>query len=357
MSINYAQCWEDPDILRKVLQVTSGDDVVSIASGGDNTFALLLDNPHSVTAIDHNPAQLHLVELKLRAIEQLEYDEFVAFVAARDCLYREWLYLKIRPALSTEAQAYWDSQSRTIRDGIIHCGKFENYFAAFNRFVLPLIHRKRTVTRFLTVSTLEEQNRLYERVWNNRRWRWLFLLFFSKYVLSRLGRSRAFFRYVTLEEIGETLLSRTHRGLTQIPIKKNYFVEYIVTGRYLDLENAHPYLRASNFRILKERVERVRLVCASLDEFLRTAEPGSISKLNLSDVFEYMSEEQVEDTLRQVLRVSRPDTRLAFWTLFVPQTVPASLSGRLHRYRMDAENLRAADRTFFYDRFCAWQVK
>ncbi|MFV2082520.1 MAG: DUF3419 family protein, partial [bacterium] len=61
MKIRYAQCWEDPGVLCEALQVTEGDDVVSIASGGDNTFALLLQNPRSITAVDRNAAQIHLV--------------------------------------------------------------------------------------------------------------------------------------------------------------------------------------------------------------------------------------------------------------------------------------------------------
>ena len=67
MSILYSQCWEDPELRAEALTVTAADDVLSIASAGDNSLALLPDGPRSVTAIDSNPEQLHLLELKMVA--------------------------------------------------------------------------------------------------------------------------------------------------------------------------------------------------------------------------------------------------------------------------------------------------
>ena len=43
--ISYSQCWEDPDVLIEGLNISEKDTVLSIASGGDNTFAMLLKNP------------------------------------------------------------------------------------------------------------------------------------------------------------------------------------------------------------------------------------------------------------------------------------------------------------------------
>ena len=64
IKVNYAQCWEDPRTVIHALEVSPLDDVISIASGGDNIFALLLNQPRSLVAVDMNPAQIFLVELK-----------------------------------------------------------------------------------------------------------------------------------------------------------------------------------------------------------------------------------------------------------------------------------------------------
>ena len=63
--IRYSQCWEDPACLYAGLDIGPEDDVLSITSAGCNTLALLLKGPRSVTALDFNPAQSHLLQLKV----------------------------------------------------------------------------------------------------------------------------------------------------------------------------------------------------------------------------------------------------------------------------------------------------
>ncbi len=41
--LRYAQCWEDADVLVAGLAVRPGDTVLSVASAGDNTLALLVE--------------------------------------------------------------------------------------------------------------------------------------------------------------------------------------------------------------------------------------------------------------------------------------------------------------------------
>jgi len=356
MRIQYAQCWEDPRALEEGLSVGPGDDVVSIASGGDNTFALLLKGPRSLTAVDWNDAQIHLVELKMRAIENLGYEEFAGFVGARPSRDRSKLYKAIRGTLSEAARIYWDANPAPVARGIIHCGKFENYFRIFRRSVLPLVHGRRTVRRLLSASSAGEQLEFYNRTWNSGRWRMLFRVFFGKFLLGHLGRDPSYFRYVTLDKVADTLSGRARHALTEIPIRDNYFIEYILTGTYGRLDSGPPWLRPSNFEALKRNVGRLKLVRAGLDEYLGTLPDGAVSKFNLSDIFEYMPEGEVEASLREIGRVSGPGAKLVFWTLFIPRAVPRALAGRMTSSHELAERLLFEARAFFYGGFCLWNV-
>ena len=356
--IRYAQCWEDPTPLTRGLRITPGDDVVSIASGGDNSFALLLHNPRSLAVVDSNPAQLFLVELKIRAVQELDYENFVDFVGARPCRHRQRLYTALRASLTDQARSYWDGQAEGLQQGIIHCGKFESYLRIFSRYVVPLIHRRRTVRKLLAPASREGQRIFYDEVWNNRRWRWLFRVFFGRFLLGHLGRDPSYFRYVALDDVGEELLRRTQHGLTEVPTGDNAFLEYILTGRYSDLETAHPYLRESNFASLKANVGRVQLVHGSLEDHLAGLQPSTVSKLNLSDIFEYMSDDAYELALREILRVCRPSARLGLWTLFIPRAIPPSLADRIRSVSSITESGErfASSRTFFYGGFHLWKV-
>src|SRR5262249_33546989 len=157
---------------------------------------------------DANPAQIFLVELKIRAIETLDYDDFVGFLGISPAKNRQWLYHCLRPFLSDRCRSYWDQRGAELACGIIHCGKFERYFSLFRRQLLPLIHRKRAIRRMLAAPSLSKQELLYRRSWNNRRWRLAFHLFFGRFLLGHLGRDPSCFRYVTLDHIAEELLRR-----------------------------------------------------------------------------------------------------------------------------------------------------
>jgi S-adenosylmethionine-diacylglycerol 3-amino-3-carboxypropyl transferase len=357
VAIHYAQCWEDPQTLSEALAVTPDDDVISIASGGDNTLALLLLNPHTLTAVDHNSEQLAVLKLKLLAIAQFDYDDFVAFIGAAPCANRITLYRQLRGGLDSPDRDYWDHRAELLNKGVIHCGRFERYFAQFRRWVLPLVHSRRIAQRLLSLSSVNEQKEFYDDVWNNRRWRFLFRLFFCEFLLGRLGRSPAFFRYVKERRIADLLLARTRRGLTEIPIVENYFVHYILTGAYSKLDTTHPYLQKANFRSLQENVGRLRLVQAGLVEYLKTLPTQSISRFNLSDVFEYLSTDAFEEIAREIARVGRSGSRVAFWTLFIPRPLPPSLASRFLSEAALAQKLYACDRAFYYGDFNLWRLK
>jgi S-adenosylmethionine-diacylglycerol 3-amino-3-carboxypropyl transferase len=354
--IHYAQCWEDPRTLLQALEVTAEDDVLSIASGGENSFALLLQNSRSVVAVDRNPEQLYLVELKMRAVQRLEYRDYVAFIGLRDAQDRTGSYSLLRPLLGEDARRYWDAHLDDIRRGIVHSGKFEQYFSLFRRFVLPLIHRRRDVERLLGGESLDTQRRCYDEVWNNRRWRRFFRIFFGKFLLGRLGRHPSLFRHVRMEDVAAELLRRTEHGLTEVPIRDNYFVEYIVTGKYRNPEHTHPYLSEEDFYHLRDRLDQIRLVHQDLIEYLSTLPPGSISKFNLSDVFEYMSDAEYEETLRAIHRVARNGARMAFWTLFVPRKLPFSLTSCFHGDDEETRKKFSTYGTFFYGGFHVWTI-
>ena len=128
MKILYSQCWEDILILTRGLEIKSDDVILSIASGGDNSLALLLENPKSVIAIDQNPVQIYLVELKKAAIKYLDYENFIRFLGVRHDNNRWRTYLKLRSFLTDSAAHYWDNNRKNINRGIVHIGKFEKYF-------------------------------------------------------------------------------------------------------------------------------------------------------------------------------------------------------------------------------------
>jgi len=354
--IHYSQCWEDPKTLTKALRISPKDNVISIASGGDNTLALLLENPKSITAIDSNPAQIYLCELKIKAIQYLNYEDFIAFLGLTKSKYRFDTYNFLRNFLSRPAKKYWDEQIEKLLQGIIHSGKFELYFSYFRRFAVSLIHTKKSVSKLFSSDSLEQQKTFYNKVWNNRRWKALFKIFFGKFLLGNLGRDPSFFKYVTIDNIADELFKRTERGFTKIPVKNNYFLYYIFTGKY-DINNVPPYLCKQNFNLLKKNVSKIKLVLSSLETYLENYNGAGISKFNLSDIFEYMNTQSYKSLLNKIIQVSRPDAIIAFRTLFIPYNIPDELQSQINSDIDLSNTLLDSDKTFFYGNFCLWEIK
>ena len=55
----FGMSWEDSESDRKALQLRPGDALVTIGSGGCNTFSLLLEDPGRLFAVDINPCHSH----------------------------------------------------------------------------------------------------------------------------------------------------------------------------------------------------------------------------------------------------------------------------------------------------------
>lgn len=348
--ISYAQCWEDPRMLTEALAVGPDDDVLSICSAGDNSLALAMAGARSVTAIDLSLPQLALAEAKLVAARELPIQSVRSFLGLGHFGRRVWFYHYVRPHLSEEARAWWDANEDVVRAGIMGAGRFERYLTTFRERVLPLVHGRAVIDGLLDCRSLDEQRDYYASRWDTWRWRSLVRAFFSRPVMARLGRSREQFAQVE-GGVGDRFLARAAHVLTNVPLADNYFVRWILTGSHGDLERAHPWLTTQGHAALKPVTQRVRLVHASLEDFLTRCEPGSFSAFNYSNLFEYVPAEHAQRLLELTVRAARPGARIAYWNLLVDREAGPALEDRIERRAEDARRLHATDRAFFYKAF------
>ena len=82
-TINYSSYNEDGTSELKALNIAPNDNVLCITGSGARTLDLLIATPNSIISIDYNPTQNFLLELKITAIRELSYDEFLAFIGIR----------------------------------------------------------------------------------------------------------------------------------------------------------------------------------------------------------------------------------------------------------------------------------
>jgi S-adenosylmethionine-diacylglycerol 3-amino-3-carboxypropyl transferase len=325
----------------------------SIASAGDNTLALLAHGPQRVVAADLSSAQIASLELRVAAYRQLDYPAAMQLLGVQPSEQRLDLYAHCRPLLSAPSQHYWDTHVADIGAGLIAQGRFERYLRAFSSRVLPLIHSARVRNALLQRRDLIARRKFYDTVWDTWRWRLLFRLFFSRFVMGRLGRDPAFFRY-TEGNIASTLLTRTRDALTLLDPTCNPYLQWILLGQH---GTALPFaLRPENFQAIRRHLNRLEWYTLSIEEYLSEAKPAQFDGFNLSNIFEYMSLPAYHALLDQIIRAARPKARLVYWNLLAPRRRPAGFADRLLSMDDLAAMLHRQDHAFFYTALVVEQV-
>ena len=238
--------------------------------------------------------------------------------------------------------------------GAAGAGKFENFFRLFRARILPLIHNKRTVDALLAgAPTRAERERFYEERWNNARWRLLFRVFFSRFVMGRLGRDPEFFRYVE-GDVASKILTRTRHALVELNPAENPYLHWILKGTHGE---ALPLAwRAGEYEAAAKHRHALECRLESLESLLASLPSRSVHRFNLSDIFEYMSPAGYEAALEAILRVAAPGARLAYWNMLVPRRRPARFADRLKPLEAEAKALHARDKAFFYSAFVVEEV-
>ena len=105
----YAFTWEDPRIDHRLLKIRDEDVVLCITSAGDNILDYLYNaSPRRIHAVDLNPNQNHLLELKLAAFQSLPHKEvWQLFGEGKLPNFREVLINDLSPHMSSQACQYW----------------------------------------------------------------------------------------------------------------------------------------------------------------------------------------------------------------------------------------------------------
>ena len=312
--IRYSQCWEDTEVLLESLNIQENDICFGILSAGDNVFSMLAENPKKVVALDISFPQIALAKLKKEVFNSLSYEEMLEFMGVMKSDKRIEIYDRIKENLDKEVKEYWDFNKEAIQKGIIHAGKFEKFFKIFREKILPFVHSKKQIEKLLEKKSRQERIEYYDKYWNNFRWKLMFKLFFSKYIVGKLGRDKEFFRYAE-KNISEEMKERSRYALCELNPYENPYINYILTGNYR--KDCLPYfLRKENFDKIIKNLHKVEILQSSVEEYLDQID-FKIDKFNLSDIFEYMSAENYSKLMGKIYDNAENNALLAYWNLIV----------------------------------------
>jgi S-adenosylmethionine-diacylglycerol 3-amino-3-carboxypropyl transferase len=344
--VSYASCWEDPLILQEALQVQPGDNVLSICSGGCNSLSLLIQDPAAMTVVDFNPAQVHLVRLKMAAIRTLDHGGLLELIGVRDSSRRRGLYEETKTVLSSADVAYWDMRLTQIDKGLFRIGRTDKYLMRFGKIIRTLFGRAK-VERLFAAKEVAEQKALFLKEWDGMLWRGLFKAFFHRAVISR-AKDPTHFRFVDFDGFGDRFRQRTEWLFTEVPLKDNYFLGMVFLGRYPHERAVPPYLLEENQAIVAERLDRISFHLGDLEGLLNVTADRAFDRFNLSNLFDWVDDEHLTRALKKVVRTGKPGGRMIYWNTLMPRPLPV-VEG-LSNHAEDAAEMLKRDR-FIYAHF------
>lgn len=321
-SLVYNTCWEDPAVDRQALKLGADDVMVVITSAGCNVLDYALEAPKRIHAVDANPRQTALLELKLAGIKQLAYgDFFKVFGEGYHPHFREVYYDAVRSELSEFSREYWDKNLSWFAS---RRGSF--YFHGLSGFVAKLFSTylalrpslAEPINALFHTTSLDEQRQIYDEQIHPQMWgkamNWAISRQLTMSLLGVPGPQRK--EVIAQHEGGVAGFIRSciEYVFRQLPMWDNYFWSVYIRGKYG--EHCCPeYLKRDNFLALKNGLaDRISLHTTTVTEFLDHTE-DRISRYVLLDHMDWMAgyyPEALLDEWRAIFATATPDARILF---------------------------------------------
>jgi len=369
-SLVYNACWEDPAVDRAALDLGPADTVLVITSAGCNALDYALTGPRRIDAVDANPRQTALLELKLAGIRRLGFADFFAlFGAGHHPDFPAILGDALAADLTPFARAYWSART----DWFTRPGR-GFYFHGLSGLVARAVRAyfgvhprlKAGVVDLLASPTLEDQRRIYDDRVGPRLWRpGLNWTLSRQTTMSLLGVPSAQRREVEAQHergVAGFIRESVEYVFRHLPLSTNYFWTVYLRGAYTP-DCCPEYLKPDNFAALKGGLaDRVVPHTATVTDFLRRGgEP--ISKFVLLDHMDWMScyrPRALDEEWTAILERAAPGARVIFRSAharpaYIGQVRTGAarrpLADRLHFHEALARSLQPRDRVHTYAGF------
>ncbi|WFD30452.1 hypothetical protein MSPP1_001473 [Malassezia sp. CBS 17886] len=338
----YGFTWEDPFVDMEYLNLGRDDAILCITSAGDNALHYAAAaQPRRIHAVDMNPCQGHLLELKLASIAALDYETFWRmFGDGRVEDFRALLDSKISPYLSSHAYQFW-RQNDSSFDKAFYFRGYSGHALRLAKTAFRLMGVRKDVERMCTTNSMEEQKQVYEKrvrgaIINET----LIRLFLSNpaFLWNALGvpvnQLNMLKNETTVEQFAkDTLDAVPSRSLLA---QENYHYRLCLMGTYTR-ESCPQYLKEPEFHKLKAHscaaLDSFRLHTDSIVSVLRGMQDASLTRAILMDHMDWFDpiptsvplptlarartddDKSVSDLDREVVELARVVSRngLIFW--------------------------------------------
>lgn len=292
--------WEDPRLDHRALDLDEKhDSVMVITSAGCNVLSYALRAKH-VYAIDKNPCQNALLDLKIAAIKEFSYEEFwQLFGLGHMEKFSTLHYPRLRGSLVGSSRLFWDTHAhyfdgKGMRSSFYFrgCSGWCAWLIGCYLRLIPGLHS--AVMDLINAKTLEEQQHIYDTRVEKKLWnpvlKWVFARSSTLALLNGVPEAQ---RQLLEQEGGHATIGEfIHKNLEvvfrNLPLADNYFYRVYLTGQYTK-DCCPEYLTKEGFTKLKAgAINRVSTHTQTIEEFLLSHPEKDITRFVLLDHMDWM---------------------------------------------------------------------
>lgn len=316
----YNTCWEDPRLDREALQFGPDDNVLVITSAGCNALDYALAGPNQVNAVDMNPRQNALLDLKMSGIRNLEFEDFFAMFGQGHLPGVKKIYeQKLRAELPTWSADFWDKKIKWFdnrRKTFYFRGTSGTVARLVKIYTDKVIRVRPHLDSLLNADSVDEQKTIYETHLKKKFWSGLIKFTMNRdTTMSMLGVPKAQRKQIETQYKGglvRFIQDCMESVFVELPMKDNYFWRVYMNGSY-SRDCCPEYLKPDNFQALKNGlVDRITTHTDSVQGFLEKYD-GKISRYILLDHMDWLSDQffpLLESEWQAIVDRAAPDARI-----------------------------------------------
>jgi len=340
----YNTCWEDPRLDRQALKIKKSDNILMITSAGCNALDYALDNPNHIYAVDLNPRQNALLDLKIAGIRNLDFETFFQiFGKGRLENFAQVYRYQLRSEIPESSRRFWDRNTDYFnaaawRPSFYYRGT-SGFIARITSHYIHLNSLQFAMSEMFSAKTLEDQKKIYEREIQDRLFsKALNWLFSRENLFVFLGVPKSQYEQVEGQYKGGMLQfcrDSIEAICTKLPLSDNYFWWLYLQGGY-SLNRCPEYLKQENFKKLQAGlVDKITTHTSSLHEFMQKSDQP-ISKFVLLDHMDWLAASQnrvLQAEWQGILKHAEKNPVKAIWRSASAKTdfvnrVPVKVQGR-----------------------------
>jgi S-adenosylmethionine:diacylglycerol 3-amino-3-carboxypropyl transferase len=257
--------------------------------------------------------------------------------------------------LSGPVRSFYLQNRKKFREGVLQSGEAEKFFRFYSR-LLEWMLGIRLIDEFQSVLKGEDQKEVYRRSFKPGRVRLLNRLLINRLTLALIRGGRSV-RYQRGLSAGEVLKNRFETLFFNQDVRNNWFLTQFFDGSFHEPDAFPPVYQPEGFRKIRDRLNRIEVITGTVEEMAHTHPLIRVNGWNLSNILEWMKDDDIRRTLDAILPVSAPDARLITRTTLSPlRRLETILPGRFLYLDQESVTASARERNFFYRELAVYRV-